>query len=74
MKSAITPVSACTCFNCEDISPFAANTAEAEAAAADGWVLGVDPDAGANAVYACSACADLLINTVPVTPRYRRLT
>ncbi|HGO9799617.1 TPA: hypothetical protein ACLEB8_004805 [Pseudomonas aeruginosa] len=63
-------ISACTCFNCEVWSPDASTHKEAEAvAAAEGWVIGLDPSSKeeeVNAVYACGQCANLLIDTYPV--------
>ncbi len=64
-------VSACTCFNCDVWSPEAATHEEAEAAAAaEGWVIGLDPsskEVEVNAVYACDSCASLLIDTYSVS-------
>jgi len=59
-----------SCFNCDEESPEAEPLSEAEAiAGAEGWVLGLDPDTEhADAVYACSRCASLLVDPFPVKP------
>lgn len=55
------------CFNCGEQSPGAANSSLCEtAAAAAGWVIGLDLDTGGAPVYACPDCAVFLENPLPV--------
>lgn len=55
------------CFNCDENSPGAANSDDAEdLAGREGWVLGIDIDGGGEAQYACAECAVLLDQAHPV--------
>lgn len=68
------PTSSLSCFNCDEDSPLAHTTEEAEElASSQGWVigLGMDPcsnDTHMNAVYACQSCSSLLLDPLPIRP------
>ncbi|UPG86820.1 hypothetical protein L2Y94_05555 [Luteibacter aegosomatis] len=58
------------CCNCGVEGPRGATYGECERRAGEaGWVIGLDPDTeNADANFACAACADVLINPLPLVP------